>query len=490
MKEKLFLLSFVLLTGLGQLFSQIYSDEDKSALLAIDDKCDSGDNLNWNTEADPANWDGISWNSDNPKRVEKIEVWNKSLTDTLDVSALTELVFLACHSNQLSFLNLAGLTKLDIIGCEDNQLTGINLTGTTVGDLLACGYNQLTTIDVSDLKDLQRFYCQENEITRLDITQNAKLVELYCPSNQLTGLDFPEESDLSSISCRENQITSLDLSNLANLKYLICNKNQLSGLDVSNLTNLEQLVCYENQISSLDVSALTKLISIDCGQNLLTSLDISALLNLESLYIADNQFTSMDVSPNTKLLFLNCRNNRLPFSSLATGLFVVDYFYSPQHIIFQEQTVTGDITIDYSAEAMIADMSTTFIWNKYGEAVNSNTSGMFSTFGDGAYNCYMTNGLFPGLTLITATITVGGPSRIDKTEDSFTTMYPNPAKDRVFITKPEGIEQVSVYSLTGTELIKTTDISAGIDLSGLSAGTYLVTIVRNEHQAVQKIVIK
>lgn len=60
-------------------------------------------------------------------------------------------------------------------------------------------------------------------------------------------------------------------------------------------------------------------------------------------------------------------------------------------------------------------------------------------------------------------------------------LYPNPATNRVFLTT-ENNAHIQIFDLLGKELINTTYQSHGIDISGLSAGTYLMNI-QNDNQS-------
>lgn len=60
-------------------------------------------------------------------------------------------------------------------------------------------------------------------------------------------------------------------------------------------------------------------------------------------------------------------------------------------------------------------------------------------------------------------------------------LYPNPATNRVFLTT-ENNAHIQIFDLLGKELINTTYQSHGIDISGLSGGTYLMNI-QNDNQS-------
>jgi hypothetical protein len=60
-------------------------------------------------------------------------------------------------------------------------------------------------------------------------------------------------------------------------------------------------------------------------------------------------------------------------------------------------------------------------------------------------------------------------------------VYPNPVSDKLFIHKPKGVRQVTVFNVAGQKVIELSKISAnGMDISKLSAGIYVVNIRRDD----------
>lgn len=303
----------------------------------------------------------------------------------------------------------------------------------------------------------------------LDATALTELTHFYYKLTQISSLDFSNLLHLTSISCKISNVTSINLTNLPELTSLNCNANQLQNLDLTDLTNLAVLSCDTNQLTSLDFTNLTKLESVSCFMNEITSLDLTNLPNLN---------------------YVICNLNKIPFSSLATGLHIPFFDYNPQDTLYEADTIIGNTTLDYSAEALINDTPTQFVFYKDYAETETNTTGLYTTNGNGKYHCKMTNSLFPELILTTSAVSISGVTGLNDIENSFTGIYPNPATNRIYFTPPEGVEVAWIYSLTGTELIRTIDISAGIDLSGLSAGTYLIRFTGNGRQYLEKIVIE
>jgi Leucine-rich repeat (LRR) protein len=623
MKTKLLIIVLLVCASFTCLFSQAYSITDSLTLLTIDDSCDASDSLNWNMEPDPGKWEGVIWNTDNPKRVVELRVIKKALTGAMDVSELASLVDLRCEYNQLTGLDVSTLTKLLYLRCNSNQLTDLDLSALTNLVFLDCSRNPLTHIDVSALVNLTTLSCYANQLTELNVSSLTNLIKLFCELNQLMGLDVSELIKLTYLDCNSNQLTILDVSALANLEYLKCSSNHLTGLDVSVLTKLNYLYCYDNQLTEIDVSALTNLTELACSNNQLTGLDVSALINLtylncsfnqltsldvsalsnltelychfnqlssldvsvltnlKNLYCYNNQLTQLNVSALTNLSLLRCYYNQLTFSSLATGLHVGNFEYIPQDIIFEPYSIAVDVILDYSEEALIDDTVTQFVFYKDGVEAMSNSTGLFTTTDTGIYYCQVTNAKFPGLTLTTASVTVTGASptlelsasslNVDAPANSTATfnivsntiwnvtssqnwltvspesglknqtitvtaeenpdgttrdatitvsgtgvtprtvlvtqkgkdisslnvvnnnndiLYPNPVKDKIHFNSPKKITGISVFSLSGIELIKTNNAINGIDVSLLAKGTYLIQVKTDNKMLIHKIVIE
>ena len=427
MKIKILIISIFYAFTSVAMYSQTYDLGDKAALLAIDNSCDMMDQLNWDTEADLSKWDGVVWDNSSVKRVVTLNLINKSLSDSMDVSDLTHLVELHCYLNQLTGINVSGLTNLKVLLCDNNLITSLDVSGLTMLTTLSCSSNDLDSLDISGLTGLNALYCSANQFTTLNLSGLSNLKTLHCISNQLTSLDLSGLTNLNELNCYSNSLTSITVTGLTKLKKLNCNNNQLTSLDVSGLISLSELNCYSNQLTSLDVSSLdslsilkcdnnqlteldvsglTSLLSLSCGYNSLTSLSLSGLTNLSYLTCHYNQLSDIDLSGMINLSTFMCFENKFPFTVLANGINVSSYDYTPQKMIYDSVTTSENVVLDYSAEALILDSATTFMFHKNNVLVEENTTGMFTTNGGGEYFCEMTNGRFPGLILTTAPVIV------------------------------------------------------------------------------------
>ena len=208
------------------------------------------------TKDNPADWetdDLVRWDSNTPKRITYVDIYDKGLRGTLDISALTNLGILFCGKNNLTGLNVSKNTSLTYLSCGDNQLKGM--------------------LDVSGLTELTELHCGNNQLTALNGLESLEnLTSLYCFDNRLTALDVSGLSSLRALSCFDNRLQRLDVSGLTSLTILGCFDNQLTGvLDVSGSPLLEILYCYDNQLTELNLSGLRSLTDLLCDNLPLTS---------------------------------------------------------------------------------------------------------------------------------------------------------------------------------------------------------------------------
>ncbi len=79
---------------------------------------------------------------------------------------------------------------------------------------------------------------------------------------------------------------------------------------------------------------------------------------------------------------------------------------------------------------------------------------------------------------------------VDETVE-LVTVYPNPASDRVRVAA-EGMQSISIYDLSGRIVreVKVSDDAVSIDLSGLNAGLYFLSVVTEQGTFVERLSVK
>ena len=96
--------------------------------------------------------------------ITEINVSGRNIADLTGIEVFTNLVFLDCHDNQLTSLDVSKNTALQTLNCSDNQLTSLDVSNNVALTNLNCGYNQLTSLEVTNNVALVQLYCSRNQI--------------------------------------------------------------------------------------------------------------------------------------------------------------------------------------------------------------------------------------------------------------------------------------------------------------------------------------
>jgi hypothetical protein len=84
----------------------------------------------------------------------------------------------------------------------------------------------------------------------------------------------------------------------------------------------------------------------------------------------------------------------------------------------------------------------------------------------------------------------GGSTAINEIENTNFKIYPNPAKDEIFIKSESQIKKVEIYSLMGLLLLSESNFNEKISMRNFAEGVYLVKIYTDKGSVVSKVVKK
>src|ERR1043165_5169491 len=70
-----------------------------------------------------------------------------------------------------------------------------------------------SSLDLSDFVNLEELDCRDNKLTELRLNNCLKLKRLYCHDNRLIELKINHLVNIVELGCRKNQLTKLDLPN-------------------------------------------------------------------------------------------------------------------------------------------------------------------------------------------------------------------------------------------------------------------------------------
>jgi len=194
--------------------------------IAIVNNIITANGLNWalapgDGSSIPAAWTsgwpnsaGMAWSSTAPRRLRQFNMTNMGLTGTLDLTGLTELIYLACGNNSLSALNISDSTKLQTLACYSNELSALDVSGFPALTYLDCVGNNLSVLDVSNNVNLTHLACGMNPLLGvLDVSNCTKLTLLECGLTNVRALDLSNCPDLVNLRCLNSPVTELTLAN-------------------------------------------------------------------------------------------------------------------------------------------------------------------------------------------------------------------------------------------------------------------------------------
>ena len=206
--------------------------------------------------------------------------WQPYINDVTGLEAFVNLRSLNCNLNNIAWLDVTSMSNLMYLSCSDNPINYINAGGLT------------------QLQGLYAQNCGLTSMSQINLQGNG-LLQMELDRNNFDSFSLGNFPDLMTLSLTQCDMTSVNLTNLPSLDVLYIYDNQLTALEVSGLPNLKWLYCYNNSIASIDLS-----------QNLL----------LEALSITFNELTNLDVSQNHSLYTLDATNNNLVSLNIKNGI--------------------------------------------------------------------------------------------------------------------------------------------------------------------------
>lgn len=335
------------------------------------------------------------------------------------------------------------ITNLNVNSAQSESKI-INLEGIayfTNLSILNCGSNLLSSLDVSALINLEILKAYNNQLTSINVNGLNQLIQLWVSSNQLTNIDVSTLQNLDWLFCSSNQINNLDISMLINLHALWASNNQISSLDLLPLNVLTQISLDNNNLSSLNVNHLNDLQILSIQDNLFTDIDVSNMPNLLELRIGENNLAELD-GGSTGLEVITCENNpnlttiNVQNNVISTSdpdlLYFGFYFYDLPNLEF--------ICMDPGEEQALSHSG----YNPDNVIVTINPDCSLSV------NDYLLNETY---------------------------IYPNPVNENFYIHTNVEIKNHTLYNITGTEIIKTSNESTIKNIvSLLHSGVYFLVL--------------
>lgn len=334
-----------------------------------------------------------------------------------EIGNLSELQSLYLFSNELTGsipTNLQKLTKLQAFDANNNNLTGsipseignmISLTSLILYSNSISGTIPDEIVNLSSLEYLSLGHNNFSGELPENIVSITSLTELTLNHNNFAGkipASYGNLTNLQVLDLNDNALSDTipaTIGQMTALAKLALYNNQLEGEipgEIGNLVNLKTLLFHNNQLSGdlpVEITKIQALTTINISQNMIDSLP-----DFSGLNIPDN----LDVS-----------DNYLCFDQLETNssIFNDSTQYCPQTFDFSvdPQTITLHPESSLILSVNIPGTNNHYEWYRDSEVAPGTTDSNILTFNSitkeqsGVYECYVTNTLLPGLTLVSYT---------------------------------------------------------------------------------------
>lgn len=377
-----------------------------------------------------------------------------------EASAYTGMI--SCQSRNISDLTgIEAFTSLTVLRCYFNSISNLDVSSNTALTELNCGSNNLTSINTSKNVLLKKLSAGYNSITSLDLTANTALEELYIDDNSLQSLDLSKNLNLKVVYCSYCSLSSLGISGLSSLKELYAEGNELSSLDLSHCSALTFFDAYENSLTDL---------RLDNGNNQnITWFNVSDNPNLTCIQVDDvdysnSNWTNKDASASFSEdcsidPYLEIRGlGGVKVITVQSGTLQMEALKQPNNTlttaVWRVEDVTGSATIDENSGLLTA-------------VSNGEVTVSAQSMDD--------NDLYNSVTVTISGQSVSGVR--DLISSNSIEVYPNPATSQIIIDDISVIE-ATITNING-EVVLSSEENI-IDISALSAGSYLLKIDTHE----------
>jgi hypothetical protein len=375
-------------------------------------------------------------------------------------------------------VNAYDLTMLD---CADAGLIALNVTELTELTSLNCHSNALTYLDVSKNRLLRTLNCGHNQLAALNLTGLTLLEDLIVNDNSLKSLTLTAARQLQYLDCSNNQIGTLSLSLNTKLRHLWCGGNTLLSLDVSKCTALNSLVVSGNSLVTLKMDGLTALTDVWCDNNLLSTMDLSSGMQLSYISANKNVITDLKLPSRTTYNALYLHDNKLGYQSLLSPGLSAAYQYAPQQNFVLPANMEVGKAVDLSAYLTTANAVNTnaqFEWfsgdTKLTEGVDYTVQNAVFTFLkiQNPVRCEISSSLFSELSrIVSDNAQVAGPSAVDLNHDT----------ENLIVSSQHGLLNINaltpqtlvIRSVTGSVLKQIHNFQGRLTLQ-LPQGVYLI----------------
>ncbi len=361
--------------------------------------------------------------------------------------------------------NYPGCTEIEgyveINGEDINNLNGLSVL-TTIGGYLQIGnYHFSTNLNMTSLSGLENLTSIGGDLV---IRRNYSLINLTGLEN-ITSIEgelrIVENFSLTGLTGLHN------ITSIAGNLWIDCNQlNNLSGLD--NVTYIGEEFWIESY-NLINFTGLNNLTNIGGNLSVISCENISTLTGLENL---------ISIGGGLRFSIVYHLHNFVGLNNLTS----VGDFFSLYHLpdltslegLENLNSIGGNLSIHNNNSLSTCEVQgiCDYIANPNGVIeIHDNATGCNSQE-EVEYACG-----------------VWVPNINPESEFS---IFPNPAKNKIYISGKEGriIKEVSIYNQLGQKVISEKHITNMIDISNLRQGMYVIELVSNNSRIREKLMVR
>ena len=181
---------------------------------------------------------GVDTNNDSiiqvseAEAITRLEVYSRNISDITGLEAFKNLTYFRCDTNNLTTIDFTNVTKIDTMMCNKNLFQSIDLSPLTELVYLNISLTQLNSIS-TEFNTKLRWYDPggNGKITSLDLSKNIALEYLDMVfMSSITSVDFRHNPELTNLAALLNpNLVSIDVSMNPKLKYFSVSNGPFGG---------------------------------------------------------------------------------------------------------------------------------------------------------------------------------------------------------------------------------------------------------------------
>ena len=452
---------------------------------------------------------------------------SKKIKDLTGIEAFKSLISLACNAQALTEINLSKNTKLESFSSYNSKIKKVNFSNNLELKTVELSNNEIQEIDFSKNPKLKTIWLSGNQLSYIDLSNNSIVSDIYLINNSLRTLDLShnpkvrtaDTSNNLNLSCvittaqgsscnypehnisktnNANGLITLDRSKVIDGGFVRINAtaNQgyylkdilVNGKSIGNATATTFYDVHENITVSVNFELITKEIyhtisvennpngnisvssnSVEQGNSLVINVQANQGYLIESVLVNgstlgdQDSYTLSDIQENKTI--------RVIFKAIDLDIRVPLEYVELQ----AKESVNGIISIENNKVVKGGDVKISIVPNEGYTIKSLLVNGVeiqikHSLVIENIQANKTIEAIFEEIVSVKSVLSL-------KTEQKSSLVYPNPFRNKIYVSKFPIETEIRIYELSTASLIlklNTKEELEEIDLSFLQDGIYLL----------------